>query len=177
MPDVPPGVPDPQAVFAVLDEHDVEYIVIGGIAALMHDSPYPTFDTDICPATSDGNLTRLAAALRTIRARVFTDDEPGGIAASFDARSLQNVEILNLVTDHGRLDIVLHPAGSSGYPDLRQDAVVVTVGGIEVLVASLADVIRTKEAAGRADPSLPVLRRLLEARPPPPRRRGRPRTR
>jgi predicted nucleotidyltransferase len=68
------------------------------------------------------------------------------------------------MTDHGDLDITFVPSGTRGYDDLIRDARRVSVRGIAVPVASLADVIRSKEAAGREKdrPVLPVLRRLLE---------------
>lgn len=62
------------------------------------------------------------------------------------------------------------PSGTRGYADLRRHAVSVALGGIDVPVASLLDVIRSKEAAGRSkDPAqLPVLRKLLARRDDPP---------
>lgn len=70
----------------------------------------------------------------------------------------------NLVTDHGRLDVTFEPSGTRGYDDLARDPVHLTILGVEVDVASLADVIRSKEAAGRERDRLvaPVLRRIAE---------------
>ncbi|MGQ0669497.1 MAG: hypothetical protein ACT4PO_07480 [Actinomycetota bacterium] len=75
---------------------------------------------------------------------------------------------MNLVTDHGRLDITLKPSGTAGYEDLVRDAIHLSILGAEIDVASLADVVRSKEAAGREKDRLvlPVLRRILaEERP------------
>jgi hypothetical protein len=70
----------------------------------------------------------------------------------------------NLVTDFGRMDLTFAPAGTSGYTDLARDAVHLKILGAEVDVASLADVIRSKEASNREKDRLvlPVLRRLLD---------------
>jgi len=70
----------------------------------------------------------------------------------------------NLVTDHGRLDLMFVPSGTAGYEDLSRDAVHLKILGVDVDVASLADVIRSKEAAGREKDRvvLPVLRRILD---------------
>lgn len=70
----------------------------------------------------------------------------------------------NLVTAFGRLDITFEPSGTDGFADVARDAVHLTILGAEVDVASLADVIRSKEAAGREKDRLvlPVLRRLLD---------------
>ena len=80
--------------------------------------------------------------------------------------SLARVRIWNLVTDHGNLDITFVPSGTRGYDDLVRDVDPKTVREIPVPVASLADIVRSKEAAGRDKDrlALPVLRRLLERR-------------
>lgn len=155
-------VPSPEDVFKVLNDHEVSYVVVGGIAALMHSSPYPTFDTDICPETSAGNLERLAAALIAMNARIFTDAEPEGLPFAPDAAFLRDNPLLNLITDFGRVDLISVPAGSSGYTDLTRDAITVMLDELAVQVASLEDVIRTKAAVtGRDDPAVPVLREIL----------------
>ena len=81
-----------------------------------------------------------------------------------DGESLTSAAMWNLTTDHGDLDITFTPAGTSGYPDLQRDAVRIEIAGTPVTVAALADVVRSKQAAGRPKDllALPVLRRLLE---------------
>ena len=158
----------PELLLQVLARHGVRSVLIGGFAAVIHGSPYLTTDVDLVPEASTANLERLSAALDELHARVWTDDRPEGVPFDHDAASLGAVQIWNLVTDHGRLDLTFAPSGTAGYPDLARDAVHLTVLGAEVDVASLADVIRSKEAAGREKDRLvlPVLRRILsEAHP------------
>jgi hypothetical protein len=154
----------PERILGVLHDHDVRCVLIGGFAAVIYGSPYVTTDVDVVPATTADNLGRLADALVALHARVWTDDEPEGVAFPFDAASLAANRVWNLVTDHGRLDLALEPSGTGGYDDVVRDAVHLTILGAEVDVASLADVIRSKEAADREKDRLvlPVLRRLLE---------------
>lgn len=155
---------DVERLFAELDRHGVRYVVIGGVAAVLHGSPAVTVDLDVVPATDRDNLERLSAALTALDARVWGPTDPRGVPFGHDARSLAEVPVRNLLTDAGRLDITLVPSGTQGYPDLSRDAVVFEVGDLAVSVASLADVIRSKEAAGREKDRLvlPLLRRLLE---------------
>lgn len=156
------GLPSPEDVFRTLNDHGVDYVVVGGIAALMHSSPYPTFDTDVCPETSSENLERLAQALDAMDARIFTDPVPEGLPFAPDETFLRENPILNLVTRYGRVDIISKPAGSDGYPDLARDAITVMIDELPVKVASLEDVIRTKAAVtSRDDPAVPVLREIL----------------
>ena len=154
----------PEAMLAVLREHGVRFVLVGGFAAVIHGSPYVTFDVDVAPERSQANLERLSAALDAMNARVWTETEPDGVPFRHDASSLGGVNVWNLVTDHGRLDITFVPSGTGGYEDLSRDAVHLSILGVEVDVSSLADVIRSKEAAGREKDRLvlPVLRRILD---------------
>jgi predicted nucleotidyltransferase len=160
-----PGEFRPQDILRVLQEHGVVYVVIGGIAATLHGSPHTTSDIDITPERGRKNLERLSAALDELHARIRVAGEPGGFPFSHNWESLQRMEVLNLTTDAGDLDLSFVPSGTRGYEDLRRDAVRIEVMGVPTTVASLADVIRSKEAAGRSKDqlTLPTLRRMLEA--------------
>ena len=154
----------PIEMFAVLGRHEVRFVAIGGLAATLHGSPLTTGDLDICPAADRANLQRLAAALREIDARVYAISEPAGLAFSCDAETLSQARVWDLITRHGRLDLSFTPSGTQGYDDLRRDQVTYELHGVEFPTASLADVIRSKEAAGRERDrqALPTLRRLQE---------------
>jgi hypothetical protein len=154
---------DPEAILRVLESHQVRYVLIGGLAATLHGSPIRTGDADICPSQETGNLDRLAAALDEMGARIRSPDAPEGLPFSCDAAFLRKVQMLNLVTRYGELDISLEPSGTVGYSDLVQNAVKYDLAGLVVPVAALADIIRSKEAAGRAKDKamLPTLRTLL----------------
>lgn len=154
----------PLSLFEILADHDVAYVTIGGMAATLWGSPLTTGDVDICPAADRDNLARLAGALRALDARVFTISEPDGLPFACDAETLRGARVRNLITTAGRLDLSFRPAGTQGYPDLARDAVTIEIGTTPIRVASLADVIRSKEAAGRERDrqALPTLRRLQE---------------
>lgn len=157
---------EPERILRALNERGVRYILIGGFAAVIHGSPYVTTDLDVVPETDGANLERLSAALTDLNARVWTSTEPEGLVFEHDAESLARAETWNLVTDHGRLDVTFRPSGTAGFADLARDAVHLTILGVDVDVASLADVVRSKEAAAREKDRLvlPVLRRILEER-------------
>ena len=154
----------PEAILEVLERHRVRYVLIGGLAATIHGSPHVTTDVDITPATSPTNLARLSAALKELEARIRVAGEPEGLPFDHDAASPARGQIWNLVTTSGDLDISFVPSGTHGYDDLRRDAIELDILGVQVPVASLADIIRSKEAADRPKDrlTLPVLRRILE---------------
>jgi hypothetical protein len=153
-------------ILEVLDRHGVIYVLIGGLAAVYHGSPFPTEDADITPKADRANLERLAAALVELDARIRTDSEPSGLPFTCDADSFAAITTLNLTTTAGDLDLTLEPAGTSGYEDLQRDATRTELYGVTVQIASLADVIRSKQAANRPKDQrvLPTLREILARR-------------
>jgi len=159
---------DPEALLAALHREGVHFVLIGGMAAVLHGDVGVTVDVDIAPARDPENLRRLAAALRNLDARVRTEGVPGGLAFDCSPAFFENLgqgAILNLTTRAGALDIAFVPAGTAGYGDLKRDAVSLeTSPRVFILVASLADVIRSKSAADREKDrrALPRLYDLLE---------------
>jgi len=153
----------PQEILEALDRHGVRYVLIGGLAAVLHGSAHVTTDVDVVPEEALHNLERLSAALKELGARIRVAGEPDGVPFDHSAESLARVRIWNLQTSKGDLDITFEPSGTRGYDDLQRDVVLMRVRGIDVPVASLADVIRSKEAAGRERDRavLPALRELL----------------
>ncbi|NKB86704.1 MAG: hypothetical protein GKS06_00585 [Acidobacteria bacterium] len=158
------GAFDPEAILAVLEKHGVRYVLIGGLAATLHGSPHLTTDVDITPSTSRQNLAALAAALVDLEARIRVGTSPDGLPFERSAEALERADIWNLVTSHGALDLTFTPSGTQGFDDLRRDALAITVRDLAIKVASLADIIRSKEAANREKDRLvlPTLRRLLD---------------
>lgn len=154
---------DPESIVRTLVEHEVDCVVIGGFAAGLYGSPILTQDIDITPEQGTDNLGRLSAALTALGARVRTSGVPGGLPFAHDGESLGAVSVWNLTTQYGDLDVSMTPSGTQGFRDLDRDARSMTVGGVAIRVASLADVIRSKQAANRPKDqrALPVLREIL----------------
>lgn len=154
----------PECIFGVLADHDVAYVLIGGLGAALHGSPALTNDADVVPATDAKNLERLSAALRELDARIRSEDAPAGIPFDPHPTLLASVTVLNLTTRCGDLDLAVRPSGIDGYAELAAGIVRFDVDGLSVPVAALEDIIRSKEAAGRPkdQATLPVLRALQE---------------
>ena len=159
---------DPERMLAVLAEHRVDFVLIGGMAAILHGDVGVTVDLDVVPEQSRANLDRLAAALRDLKARIRAEGTPDGLpfdcSAEFFARLAPDA-VVNMTTDAGDLDVTFRPSGTRGFVDVRRAATRIETGEcVHVLVASLEDVIRSKQAAGREKDrsALPRLRRLLD---------------
>jgi hypothetical protein len=126
---------------------DVDFVVIGGIAAIAHGSPQITQDLDISYAGDAENLDRLGKALVALGARLrgVTDDVP----FVPDGRTLRHTRVLTLDTPDGPLDLLAEPDASGGYARLRANAIEAAVSGVTVRIAGLEDLIAMKKAAGR----------------------------
>lgn len=159
----------PAEIFGALAEQHVRYVLIGGLAAVLHGSPTVTADADICAERTADNLRRLSRALQELHARIRSSAEPEGAPFKPDAALLGRMTVVNLSTDFGDLDLTFEPAAFSGYEEVAEHAVAVSVAGTVVAVAALDDVIRSKEAADRPKdratlPVLYALRDEIEAR-------------
>jgi hypothetical protein len=164
VPDVAPL--DPERLITTLARHGVKYVLIGAVAARLHGFPRMTADADITPARDVANIERLAAALRDLDARVYTESVPEGLAFDRSAAALARADMWNLITTAGRLDIAFVPSGTRGYEDLIESAVRFEVFGAPLDAASLEDIIRSKEAADRVQDrqDVIVLREMLRRR-------------
>jgi hypothetical protein len=153
----------PVAMLRVLVDHDVDFVLIGGVAANVHGSPYATIDVDIVPRRDRTNLDKLSGALRALDARVYVSADET-LRFEHDGASLADASVWNLATTYGGLDISYLPSGTSGFADLIAHARPFDLGGVTVKVAALDDIVRSKEAAGREKDRvvLPALRRLLD---------------
>lgn len=159
---------DPVRMLSALAKEKVRFVLIGGMAAVLHGDVGVTIDLDVVPDREAANLERLAKALRRLGARIRTEGQPEGLAFDCSAAFFGNLSpdsIVNMTTQAGDLDVTFCPSGTQGFQDLRRDAIEIEAAAdLHIMVSSLADVIRSKEAAGREKDrlALPRLRRLLD---------------
>jgi hypothetical protein len=118
-------------LFVVLAGHNVDFVVIGGVAARVHGHRRTTMDLDLTPDPDPENLRRLSAAL-----------------SELDARPVDSGEEM-LVTRHGQIHILKEPKGARPFDEMRERALLVDLDGVTVAIVSLDDLIRMKRAAGR----------------------------
>ena len=146
---------DPLDLIDALARAQVDYIVIGGFAVGAHGFPRATNDLHIVPDPSPGNLERLAAALRDLKAVNHGAGEFDPAEFPFDP--LNPSELAEggnflLMTRAGRLDVMQWVPGIPGdvaYPHLRASAISTTLNGYPINVCSRADLVTMKRTAGR----------------------------
>lgn len=152
---------DPLGALRALAAHDVEFILIGGLAAVLHGSPLPTFDIDITVRRTPANADALQRALADMDARQVTPAKVGagsGTAADTGRQA-------SYLTRFGYLDVIDEPAALRDYRVLARRAEWVEIEpGLRVRVASVQDIVASKQALGRTRDTaqLPALLALLD---------------
>ena len=144
----PRSVPRLGELFAALQNHHVDFVVIGGIAGVAHGSSYPSFDLDIAYARDDENLGRLVAALSEIG--VALRGAPADIPFQLDVRTFENGPNFTFTTPYGDFEVLSDIAGMKSYADLRRGAESKRIAGHIVPVASIDHLIAMKRASNRA---------------------------
>jgi hypothetical protein len=157
----------PREILGVLAEHEVDFIIVGGVSATLQGAPITTFDLDLVHSRAPENLDRLLAALRDLDA-FYRGQGDRRILPQLSHLASPGHQLL--MTRAGPLDL-LGTVGATGhergYEELLPDTYVMEViEGRRLRVLDLSMVIALKEEAGRDKDRavLPVLRRTLEER-------------
>jgi hypothetical protein len=134
----------------VLTRRKVRYVVIGGVGAILQGVLLPrTADLDITPASDATNKARLAHALRDMDAMLRAPGLQGPMSVPLDERTFTGMVTMTFETRFGPFDISFVPDGTGGYEDLKQSARLVERFGVQIPVAAVRDIVRSKRAAGR----------------------------
>ena len=154
--------PDFLAILRTLVRQRVEFIIVGGVAALLQGAPLSTFALDVVHRREQSNIDRLLKAVETLAARFRT---PGGANRKPNRSHLSSAGHQLLMTRWGPLDLLGVIGGDRGYDELVRETNEVRLGSnLKVRVLSLPALIRDKEEVGRDKDKavLAVLRRTLE---------------
>jgi len=144
------GAFDPSLAFRVLNEHNVRYVLIGGLAGELLGAALATNDIDICYERTTENMERLAAALRELGAKLRVAKVEEELPLLIDAQTLAAGDSFTFRSDAGDLDVLATPSGTGGFRDLDGNATTYDLGeGLAVRVVALDDLIRMKEASAR----------------------------
>lgn len=146
-----------------LVKHQVEFVIVGGVAIIAHGVPYATFDLDFCYARTPENLKRIIAALAPFNPRLR--DFPKELPFIWDERTLQSGTNFTLQTNIGDIDLLGEVAGVGSYNEVFANSITLKLFDDEVRVLSLDDLIKAKKAAGRPKDLfiLPQLETVQEA--------------
>jgi hypothetical protein len=151
---------DLEALLAALLEARTNFIVVGGVAAVLHGAPSTTFDLDIVPAQDAENVSRLLGVLSGLEAR---HRDLTGRVLPVEERDLTGIGQRQLTTRLGPLDVLCRLHDGRGYTELLDHTVLMADDGLEVRVLDLETLIQIKSSTGRAKDRL-MLALLLAIR-------------
>jgi predicted nucleotidyltransferase len=135
------------ALLSALSRNGVEFIVIGGAAAVAHGSARLTQDLDIVYSRSSENLDRLVTALA--QCKPYLRGAPPGLPFIWDRTTLARGLNFTLATSLGDIDLLGEIPGGGAYQELAKDAITLKIAETSCLCLSLPQLIRAKRAAGR----------------------------
>lgn len=138
---------DDKALLSRLQQHHVEFVIIGGVCGVMHGVPLVTKDLDVCCRFVAENLRKIEAAVKDLHPyhRLATNKLPLELTDSLCAR-LKN---LYLQTDLGTLDCLGEVAGIGGYDEALSRSVTFRLSYGEFAILSIDALIDAKQAAAR----------------------------
>lgn len=151
--ELPPRT-DVGAILEILKRHDVDFMLVGGLAGMAHGSSYPTYDVDIAYERSPRNLERLAEALLEMEATLR--GAPADLPFICDAETLRRGLNFTFQTKHGPFDVIGELRGVGPYVRVARAAVRTRIEGVQIDVISLDHLIAMKSAAGRDKDKLMV---------------------
>jgi hypothetical protein len=143
-------------ILELLEEHQVEYVVVGGVAAVLQGAPVTTFDLDALIKVDPENVEKVARALSALNARYREHRDLRPTRADLAAGGH-----LLLMTDSGPFDVLGFIGGGTRFEEVSAGAIRLSVGDLTIKVLPLAALIAEKKTLGR-EKDLAVVR-LLEA--------------
>lgn len=161
---------DTERILRTLNEHGVQFVLIGGLAALVHGSTLATADADVLPEPGPENLERLLDALMTLDAQVLVAEQRLAMESAEPwevtelrrgAAGLEVADAWHFTTSAGPIDVVMQVTGVGRYHDHLSAAVQREVFGLVITVAGAEQLIASKEAIGRPK-DVAVIRELRD---------------
>ena len=132
-------------ILYALSDHEVEYIVVGGIAAILRGVPMHSNDVDVVYARDETNIARVMSVLAEIDAVVRNDSR----RLRIDASQLRSEGHKLRVSKLGVVDLLGALDPGTGYEELFADSTLIDVNGRAVRVVTLERLIAIKRALGR----------------------------
>lgn len=146
-------------ILELLDQHGVEFVVVGGVAAVLQGAPITTFDIDMLVKLDDANAEKLVSVLRELEAKFREQPQ----ADPPTKRDILAGGHLLLLTNCGPLDVLGFIGDQEKYEDFENKIETINVGDVSVQVLELDELINQKQALGRPkdQATLGVLKSVL----------------
>ena len=149
---------DTEQIVQTLAQYRVDYVLVGGLAAIAHGSTFSTADADLIPLPNPPNLERLLDALEALDAKLLVGDQRMTMEAGepWEVTELRRgavgfgaAQAWHFTTSAGPVDVVMTATGVGPYEAHVDAATEREVFGVVIRVAGLGDLIASKEALNR----------------------------
>jgi hypothetical protein len=146
-----------------LNKAEFEYVIVGGVAASFHGSPYNTVDLDVCCRMTEENMARLLTVIGPLKPVSRADFRHLPIPQ--DPKWLAKANTVIMATDLCMIDLLPDIAGVGDFDAAKQKSVLADFHGLKVPMLNLDAVIASKTAAARLKDKLvvPHLIRIRDA--------------
>lgn len=153
-----------QSLLAGLVEHDVLFVVVGGVAGAIQGSPFVTNDLDVCYATDRANLARIARTMAKLDA--YPRGWESGLPFTPDVKTLKTTPILTLRTREGDLDLLDRIEGVGAFREVFESSEEINAFTMRFRVLTLDALIRARRSLARPKDlaQLPSLEALADMR-------------
>ena len=138
---------DYRKIIPTLVQAKIKFIVVGGVAAIVHGSARTTFDLDLVYSRDLKNIRRLVQVLKPFSP--YLRDAPEGLPFIFDEKTVQKGLNFTLKTELCYLDLLGEIVGGGAYEDFLPHSQEIEVFGVKCLCLGLERLIHVKRAAGR----------------------------
>lgn len=138
---------DFERLLKTLSSNEVEFVIVGGVAATLHGSSRLTTDLDVVYDRSRANIQRLVHALAPLKP--YLRGAPPGLPFTFDEATIRAGLNFTLTTDAGPLDLLGEMTGVGKFDDLKGHTVEASLFGAPYRFVDVETLIRAKTAAGR----------------------------
>lgn len=139
--------PDLEGLLARLTAHGVEFVIVGGYAAVAHGATLVTQDVDVCCRFTPANLMALQTALRGIHP--VHRQTPGRLPLHITEEDCPTLKNLYLDTDMGTIDCIGAVLGVGDFESVAEHSIPLDLGFATCRILDLETLIRAKEAMGR----------------------------
>lgn len=135
------------SLLSVLTKNEVDFILVGGLAAIVHGSARVTYDIDIVYKRDQPNHAKLVRALAPFAP--YPRGAPPGLPFSWSPETIGMGLNFTLHTSMGDIDLLGEIPGNGTFTTLATHALTVSIDGTSVKVVDLPTLIRLKRASGR----------------------------
>ena len=128
--------------------NDIDFVLIGGFAAVVHGSTLVTQDLDICSAMSIENINKLRSVLKDLNP-THRMDRKANLSFLDHPKSLDGLNNIYLDTDLGILDILSATEPAGNFDTIKKNAIDIPLYGFTCKVISIDDLIKVKTVMNR----------------------------